>query len=152
MPCCGRNNLAQTLKILSNSPADTLRIGVTLAKRIKQGMVLALTGALGAGKTTLIQGICQGLGATIPASSPSFVIINYYPGDIPIYHIDLYRLKNLQELIDLGYEEYFYGEGICLVEWAEKALELLPAERWDVELKITGDRQREILITERGKN
>ena len=115
-------------------------------------MVLALTGALGAGKTTLIQGICQGLGATIPASSPSFVIINYYPGEIPIHHIDLYRLKNLQELIDLGYEEYFYGEGICLVEWAEKALELLPAKRWDLELKITGNSQREILITKRGEN
>ena len=152
MSLCGRNNLAQTLKTVSNSPADTQKIGNTLAKRLKPGMVLALTGALGAGKTTLIQGICQGLGATIPASSPSFVIINYYPGEIPIYHIDLYRLKNLQELIDLGYEEYFYGEGICLVEWAEKALELLPAERWDVELKITGDSQREVLITERGES
>ncbi len=112
-------------------------------------MVVALTGVLGAGKTTLIQGICQGLGTEIPASSPSFVIVNNYPGVISIYHLDLYRLKNLQELIDLGYEEYFYGEGICLVEWAEKAQELLPAQRWDIELKIVDENQREILVTER---
>jgi tRNA threonylcarbamoyladenosine biosynthesis protein TsaE len=141
--------VAQTLKIISNSPEDTRKTGITIAKRLKPGVVIALTGVLGAGKTTLVQGICQGLGAEIPASSPSFVIVNNYPSVISVYHLDLYRLKSLQELIDLGYEEYFYGEGICLVEWAEKARELLPGQRWDIELKIVDENQREILVTER---
>ncbi|OGC93287.1 MAG: tRNA (adenosine(37)-N6)-threonylcarbamoyltransferase complex ATPase subunit type 1 TsaE, partial [candidate division Zixibacteria bacterium RBG_16_48_11] len=91
----------------------------------------------------------QGLGAKIPASSPSFVMINQYPGKQTAYHLDLYRLKNIEELIDLGYEEYFYGEGICLVEWAEKAQKLLPQRRWEVELKIISENEREISITQR---
>ena len=112
--------------------------------------MVALYGQLGAGKTVLVQGICQSLGAEIPASSPSFVIVNHYPGILPVYHLDLYRLSKIEELIDLGYEEYFYGTGVCLIEWAEKAEELLPAKRWDVELSITSDQEREIQISQRG--
>jgi len=76
-------------------------------------------------------------------------MINQYPGKQTAYHLDLYRLKNIEELIDLGYEEYFYGEGICLVEWAEKAQKLLPQRRWEVELKIISENEREISITQR---
>ena len=129
--------------------AETQRIGATLAKQLQPGSILAFFGPLGSGKTSLIQGICQGLGAKIPASSPSFVMINQYPGKQTAYHLDLYRLKNIEELIDLGYEEYFYGEGICLVEWAEKAQKLLPQRRWEVELKIISENEREISITQR---
>ena len=124
-------------------------MGITLSKRLKPGAVVAFFGVLGAGKTCFIKGVCEGLGRKEIASSPSFIIINQYPGEFPVYHLDLYRLKNLQELLDLGYEEYFYGEGICLIEWAEKAGELLPSKRWDVELKILSENQREILVTER---
>jgi tRNA threonylcarbamoyladenosine biosynthesis protein TsaE len=111
---------------------------------------MALYGQLGAGKTVLVQGICQGLGAEIPASSPSFVILNHYPGILPVYHLDLYRLNNLEDLINLGYEEYFYGSGVCLIEWADKAAELLPAKRWDVELGIISEQERVIRINRRG--
>lgn len=110
-------------------------------------MVVAVSGALGSGKTVLIQGICQGLGVKQLVTSPSFIIINEYPGEnFWVYHFDLYRLKNVQELINLGYEEYFYGNGVCLIEWAEKAQELLPDNRIEVNLKILSESQREILI------
>jgi len=142
--------LSQTLKIKSSSPADTQKTGATLAKQLGPGSVVALYGQLGAGKTVLVQGICQGLGAEIPASSPSFVIVKHYPGRLPVYHLDLYRLNSLEELINLGYEEYFYGKGICLIEWAEKAGELLPAKRWDADLIIISDQEREIQISQRG--
>lgn len=124
-------------------------MGVTLSKQLQPGAVVAFFGVLGAGKTCFIKGICEGLERNEMASSPSFIMVNQYPGEFPVYHIDLYRLQNLQELLDIGYEEYFYGEGVCLIEWAEKAGELLPSKRWDVELKILSESQREILITER---
>ena len=124
-------------------------MGFTLSKQLKPGSVVAFCGVLGAGKTCLIKGICEGFGRKEMASSPSFIMVNQYPGEFPVYHLDLYRLNNLHELLDLGYEEYFYGEGICLIEWAEKAGKLLPSKRWDVELKILSENQREIFITER---
>ena len=124
-------------------------MGVTLSKQLKPGAVVAFFGVLGAGKTCFIKGICEGLGRKEIASSPSFIMVNQYPGEVPVYHMDLYRLQDLQELINLGYEEYFYGEGICLIEWAEKAGKLLPSKRWDVELKILSENLREILVTER---
>ena len=124
-------------------------MGVTLSKQLKPGAVVAFCGVLGAGKTCFIKGICEGLGRKEIASSPSFIMVNQYPGEVPVYHMDLYRLQDLQELINLGYEEYFYGEGICLIEWAEKAGKLLPSKRWDVELKILSENLREILVTER---
>ena len=125
-------------------------MGRGLAKQLQPGSVVAFCGPLGAGKTCLIQGICAGLGAKIPATSPSFVMVNYYPGKSTITHLDLYRIKNLTELIDLGGPELFYGEGICLIEWAEKAGELLPEKRWDVDLKIVSEKEREISISKPG--
>ena len=124
-------------------------MGVTLSKQLMPGSVVAFFGVLGAGKTCFIKGVCEGLGRKEIASSPSFIMVNQYPGEVPVYHMDLYRLQDLQELINLGYEEYFYGEGICLIEWAEKAGKLLPSKRWDVELKILSENLREILVTER---
>ncbi len=127
-------------------------MGATLSKQLTPGAVVAFLGVLGAGKTCFIKGVCEGLGRKEIASSPSFIMINQYPGEVPVYHMDLYRLQDLQELINLGYEEYFYGEGICLIEWAEKAGGLLPSKRWDVELRIISENQREIFITERAES
>jgi tRNA threonylcarbamoyladenosine biosynthesis protein TsaE len=141
--------LAPALKIISSSPEETKQVGITLSKQLKPGTAVAFFGVLGAGKTCFIKGICEGLGRKEIASSASFIMVNEYPGEFPVYHLDLYRLDNLQELLDLGYEEYFYGEGVCLIEWAEKAGELLPSKRWDVELKILSENLREILVTER---
>jgi tRNA threonylcarbamoyladenosine biosynthesis protein TsaE len=133
----------------SNSSEETKEFGRGLAKQLGPGSVVALIGPLGSGKTVLVQGICSGLGVDQAVTSPSFVIINEYPGrleDSPIwiYHFDLYRLENVEEFIKLGYEEYFYGKGITLIEWAEKVNPFLPKKRWEVYLKILSENEREI--------
>lgn len=133
-------------KIKTSSPEETKKFGEKLAKKLKPGEVVAFFGPLGSGKTCLIQGICQGLNVANPVTSPCFVIINEYPGKIKVYHFDLYRLERIEELYELGYEEYFYGDGVCLVEWAEKAKSLLPEKRIEIQLKILSEKEREIVI------
>jgi tRNA threonylcarbamoyladenosine biosynthesis protein TsaE len=137
----------------THSPEETRELGRTLAQRLEPGSVVALTGPLGSGKTVLVQGICSGFGVETAVSSPSFVIINEYPGiksgaRIWVYHFDLYRLDSAREFVNLGYEEYFYGKGITLIEWAEKARDFLPKKRWDVHLKIVSESEREITVEE----
>lgn len=125
-------------------------MGSQFSQKLSAGMLVAISGPLGSGKTVLIQGICEGLGVKQLVTSPSFIIINEYPAEkFWVYHLDLYRLKNIPELINLGYEEYFYGKGVCLIEWAEKARELLPANRIEIHLKILSESQREIVIQEK---
>jgi len=128
------------------SPEETKEFGRVLAKELKAGSVVALTGPLGSGKTVLIQGICSGLSVTEFVTSPSFVIINEYPGKFKVYHFDLYRLENLEEFIKLGYEEYFYGNGITLIEWAEKITNFLPQERIQIDLEILSENERRISV------
>jgi len=137
----------------TNSAEETKEFGTSLIKRLKPGSVLALIGPLGSGKTVLAQGICSGLEVKEAVTSPTFVIINEYPGrlnDSPIwvYHFDLYRLENPEEFAKLGYEEYFYGQGITLIEWAEKVTPFLPERRWEVSLKILSETEREIRVEE----
>jgi len=121
-------------------------LGQALAKELKAGSVVALSGPLGSGKTVLIQGICSGLGVTEFVTSPSFVIINEYPGKVKVYHFDLYRLDNIEEFVKLGYEEYFYGNGITVIEWAEKIKKFLPEERVEINLKILSEKKRRISV------
>ena len=121
-------------------------MGQALAKELKAGSVVALSGPLGSGKTVLIQGICSGLGVTEFVTSPSFVIINEYPGKVKVYHFDLYRLDNIEEFVKLGYEEYFYGNGITVIEWAEKIKKFLPEERVEINLKILSEKKRRISV------
>jgi tRNA threonylcarbamoyladenosine biosynthesis protein TsaE len=134
--------------VISCSPEQTQQLGVELARRLEPGEVLAFFGDLGAGKTCLIQGICRGLGVEDYVNSPTFVLINEYQGylaaaAIPVYHFDLYRLGTEHELEDLGVDEYLYGQGICLIEWAEHAGGLLPAQRREVALEhLDPDRRR----------
>jgi len=112
---------------ISQGAAETRAIGRRLAAALQPGAVLIFTGNLGAGKTTLIQGVCEGLGVTATVTSPTFTLINEYPGRLPVYHFDFYRLHADAELHDLGLEEYFDGEGICLIEWPELIESWLPA-------------------------
>ena len=135
----------------TKSAEETKEFGRSLSERLKPGSVLALIGPLGSGKTVLAQGICSGLKVTQAVTSPTFVIINEYPGrlnDFPIwiYHFDLYRLENPEEFAKLGYEEYFYGKGITLIEWAEKVTPFLPEKRWEISLKILSETEREIRV------
>lgn len=114
-------------KITIKNEKDTREFGEQLAHDFKEGDVLALMGDLGTGKTTLTKYIARELGIMDAITSPTFTIINeYYGGRLPLYHFDVYRLNGIDEMLDLGYEEYFFGEGICIVEWAEKIEKLLP--------------------------
>ena len=107
---------------------DTKRFGQLLAKNLKPGDVVALIGDLGTGKTALTKAVATGLGVTEMITSPTFTIINEYEGRLPLYHFDVYRISCEEEMEDTGYEDYFYGEGVCLVEWAELVKDLIPAD------------------------
>lgn len=115
--------------------AQTRQFGLELAKRLKKGDVVALTGDLGTGKTALTKYVAEGLGIQEPITSPTFTIVQEYPsGRLPLYHFDVYRLGGPEEMDELGYEEYFYGDGVCVVEWADLVEELLPEDALRIEI------------------
>lgn len=108
---------------------DTLHIGRELGKRVRQGEIFLLEGDLGVGKTVFAKGFAEGLGVTEPITSPTFTIIQEYTeGRIPLYHFDVYRIADVEEMYELGYEGYFFGEGVCLIEWASLIQDILPEE------------------------
>ncbi|MDO8635908.1 MAG: tRNA (adenosine(37)-N6)-threonylcarbamoyltransferase complex ATPase subunit type 1 TsaE [Dehalococcoidia bacterium] len=135
---------------ISRSPQATQAIGRKLGEIMRPGDVILLIGELGAGKTCFVQGLARGLGVEENISSPSFVLLRQYVGRLPLYHVDLYRLEKLPEIADLGLDDYFYSEGVSVIEWANRALELLPAEHLLIELKIVSARQRRIALTPEG--
>lgn len=108
---------------------ETFRIGEMIGQKAKPGMIFCLNGDLGVGKTVLSKGIAKGLGITEPVSSPTFTIIQEYTeGRLPLYHFDVYRIGELDEMDELGYEDYFFGDGVCLIEWSSRIEELIPEE------------------------
>ncbi len=113
-------------RFISHSEAETIAWGEKLSRALKPGDVVAFYGDLGSGKTRTVQGICQGLGCRDQVSSPTFTLINEYNATMPVYHFDLYRIESEIEIYDLGYEDYFNGDGVCLIEWAERITSLLP--------------------------
>ena len=146
------------MKIELNSLKDTEKLGEQLGKVLKKGDILCLNGDLGAGKTTLTKSIGIGLGVGEYIISPTFSLINEYRGRLPVYHFDVYRIENVDELDDLGFDEYFFGEGVCIIEWAEKIAKMLPKEiivldiekgedidKRIVSIKGTSDRYKEVL-------
>lgn len=111
----------------SNSPEETLELGRTLGRQAKPGEVYTLIGDLGVGKTVLTQGIAEGLEITEPICSPTFTIVQVYEeGRMPFYHFDVYRIGDVEEMEEIGYEDYFYGEGLTMIEWANLIEEILP--------------------------
>ncbi|MGQ9708370.1 MAG: tRNA (adenosine(37)-N6)-threonylcarbamoyltransferase complex ATPase subunit type 1 TsaE [bacterium] len=135
----------QPLTFETISATATIILGERLGRFLKAGMVVGLYGELGSGKTTLIKGFARGLGVKETVKSPSFVIITEYQGRIPVYHIDLYRIRSPKEFIEIGLDSYLGADGVCLVEWAERAEELLPEKSIRVHLSvIPGGRKIEI--------
>lgn len=129
-------------------PTETVTndFGRRLGSLLKPGMVVALIGPLGAGKTTLTRGIAEGLGCDKSmVASPTFALVHEYPGRVPIYHFDVYRLPNLQAFLDLGAEDYFRGDGVCLVEWADRVEPALPNDCLRIKLAHDGDGRRMII-------
>ncbi len=142
------------MTLTTNSPEETRAFGKEMAGRLRRGSVLAFSGDLGAGKTCLIQGICEGLAVAGPVSSPTFIIANEYAGrlgdgqEVPVFHLDLYRIERQADLDGLGWEEYLYGDGICLVEWADRAPHIFPKDVFKVRIEVAGESERSITVTE----
>lgn len=124
----------EKLDIKTSSPEQTKLLGEKLAALLMAGDLICLNGDLGAGKTAFSQGVAKGLGIGSTVTSPTFTLINEYEGRLPLYHFDVYRLSGPEDMEDLGYEDYFYGQGVCLVEWADKVKEVLPRERLNINL------------------
>ncbi|MCI8670360.1 MAG: tRNA (adenosine(37)-N6)-threonylcarbamoyltransferase complex ATPase subunit type 1 TsaE [Lachnospiraceae bacterium] len=120
----------------SNSPEETFKIAKQLGKQAKPGEIYCLSGELGVGKTVFSQGFASGLGITEDVNSPTFTILQTYEsGKMPLYHFDVYRLGDVEEMEEIGYDDYFFGEGVCLIEWAELIREILPAGRKNVRIE-----------------
>ena len=139
------------MKLTSRSPEETQRFGRELGHLAMPGDVILLVGNLGAGKTCLTQGIAWGLDIDGYARSPSFVVVNEYRGRLPMYHIDLYRLDNIAEIAELGLDDYLYGHGLCVIEWADKAHDLLPTQNLLIKIDMTGDNERKLEMTPHGE-
>jgi tRNA threonylcarbamoyladenosine biosynthesis protein TsaE len=139
-------------RISTRSPAETRRLAATLGRLARPGDVIALVGELGAGKTTFVTGLAEGL--EVPretrVQSPTFTLVNEYQGRLPLYHIDLYRIADAEELDELGLHEYLGGVGLCAVEWFDRFAEVAPPSYLEVRLELKGERGRRLTATPRG--
>ena len=141
--------------IETHDPEETFEAGRKIGMNAKPGQIYTLTGDLGVWKTVFTQGVAAGLGITEPVNSPTFTIIQEYEdGRLPFYHFDVYRIADLEEMEEIGYDDYFFGQGICLIEWAELIEEILPEKRIEVTIEKDLDKgfdYRKITIEERGE-
>lgn len=127
--------------IETNSPQETKELGKKMAERAKPGDVFTLVGDLGVGKTVFTQGIAEGLGIDEPVNSPTFTIVQEYEsGRMPFYHFDVYRIGDPEEMDEIGFDDYIYGDGLCLIEWADLIEEILPEKR--VAIRIEKDLEK----------
>ncbi len=131
---------------ISHSSEDTYLIGEFIGRLAGPGDLFCLNGDLGAGKTVFARGLAAGLGVKSRVTSPTFTLINEHQGRLPFYHMDVYRLDSSEEMYDLGYEEYFYGTGVTLVEWAGNVEDILPGERMDIKITRIGDNDRKMVF------
>jgi tRNA threonylcarbamoyladenosine biosynthesis protein TsaE len=132
--------------VRTRNDAETMKAGELFAHTLVPGDVVALDGDLGAGKTVFVKGIAKGLGIMDVIVSPTFTILREYEGAPPLYHFDVYRIGSPDELFDIGFSEYLDGDGVCVIEWAGKAAELLPKRTVRVQIEKTGNNTREIII------
>ena len=139
------------LELVSHSPEQTQKLGMRIGELALPGDVFLLVGELGVGKTCLTQGIAWGLDIQEYTQSPSFVIMRELYGRLPLYHMDLYRIDRIEEYMDLGLADYLYGRGVCVVEWAEKALSILPVEHLLIKLGYLSDTGRNLQFEPSGK-
>jgi tRNA threonylcarbamoyladenosine biosynthesis protein TsaE len=134
-------------EVLTKSPAATQAMGKKIGEKIAPGSIIAMSGELGCGKTLLTRGICDGLGVPLrQVSSPTFVLVNEYKGRLPVFHMDLYRLGNIDDGFEIGIMDYFARAeaGVMIIEWAEKMISLLPSDMLRVEFDILSDKKRRI--------
>lgn len=141
------------LQIITGSSIETEELGVKIGSLLGPGLFLALRGTLGGGKTCLTRGVVASLAPQSAhlVASPTYAIMNSYPGSTPVYHFDFYRLTCEDEVAELGFEEFFYGDGVCIVEWSERLDELLPTDVLTLFFEYAGDDRRMITITSSGE-
>jgi len=141
------------MKFISNSVNDTIIIGKAIARNAKKGDIICLFGNLGSGKTVLTKGIAVGLGLNKDnIVSPSFVLLKeYLNAKVPLFHFDLYRLKNPKDILDIGYEEYLFGDGLTVIEWADRLKVLRPEEFLSISLSVKGRSKRQLVFKAEGK-
>ncbi len=140
------------MRIISRSVKETAAIGKAIAGKLEKGDIVCLFGQLGSGKTVLTKGIARGLGIEVAkVTSPTFVLIRQYANKVPLYHFDLYRLKGPADVLALGCEEYFYGDGVSVIEWADRLRCFLPKEYLKVTLSVRRDPERALLVEPVGK-
>ena len=137
-----------TTSVTARTPEETAAAGEALGRTLGASDVVARTGELGAGKTCFVQGVARGLDVEGPATSPTFVLVNEYRGRLPVHHVDAYRTSSLTELVDLGFLELMGGDGVTLVEWADRCAPLLPVRAVRVHVEGLGDEPRTITITD----
>jgi tRNA threonylcarbamoyladenosine biosynthesis protein TsaE len=128
----------------SASAEETLRLGERVGRLLGAGDTVALVGELGAGKTAFVQGLARGLGITEVVASPTFTIVKEHDAPVPLFHVDFYRLEHAAELANIGFDDYFERGGVVVVEWADRFLEALPADRLEVRIEITGPESRRL--------
>jgi tRNA threonylcarbamoyladenosine biosynthesis protein TsaE len=138
--------------LATSSPEETDAAGERLGTTLGPGDVVALSGELGAGKTVFVQGLVRALGVTSGATSPTFVLVNEYRGRLPVHHVDAYRTASLAELLDLGVEEMMDGDGVTVIEWADRLEPVLPARAVRVRIAGVGDEPRNITIDDRRRD
>lgn len=139
------------IEFITNSPEETEKLGVKLGTFLKPGDFVNLIGDLGAGKTLFVKGIASSLNiSSREVTSPTFTLINEYTGTIPVFHFDVYRLEHQEELEDLGYEEYFFGEGVTLVEWGDQIPNYVPDERLEIVFHRIDEKTRKLGFTAKG--
>ena len=141
------------LQITTGSPQETEQLGVEIGSLLHPGCFVALQGDLGGGKTCLTRGVVASLAPQSAhlVASPTYAIMNCYPGDTPVYHFDFYRLTGDDDIAELGFEELFYGDGVCIVEWSERLTELLPPDVLTILFEYAGDNRRMITMTSSGQ-
>lgn len=122
------------IKLITKSPEETASIGYKLGSLLKAGDILCMDGDLGAGKTTMTQSITKGLEVDDYVTSPTFTIVNEYMGRVPVYHFDVYRIGDVDEMYDIGFDEYIHSEGVCIIEWSKIIEEILPENRLEIKL------------------
>lgn len=137
--------------LVTESDQETIEVGFTLGTLLQEGDVVALVGELGSGKTWFTKGVARGLGVSpnTVITSPSFALVNDYPGRATLFHMDIYRLESLSELLSAGIEEYLHSGGVAVLEWADRWPEILPDEALEVELTIVNDHSRKITLSGR---
>lgn len=137
------------MRIITKSEEETMKIGTAIGEKLGPGDIISLNGDLGAGKTYITKGIAKGLEVDDYITSPTFIIVNQYEGRIPLYHFDVYRINDIDEMYEIGFDEYLYGNGVCIIEWGKIVEELLPDYAIKIDINKIDDNTREIVIDDK---